>query len=110
MDPSQASRGIFLVTQLQVTLHKPSNKSHYLHTKGGKVCKDTQPFPSPFGPFYVRNDFFPNPLSHISLPKYAKGITQQMASYSMPPSFSNKRKYGNYVLRFINNEAIENLD
>ncbi len=40
MDPSQASKGIFLATQLQVALHKPSNESHYLHTKGGKfhIC------------------------------------------------------------------------
>jgi hypothetical protein len=33
-----------------------------------------------------------------------------MAAYSMPPSFSNKREYGNLVLRFIDDEAIENLD
>ncbi len=73
-------------------------------------CRDTQPFPSPFVPFYAHSDFFPNPLSYISLPEYAKGITQQMVAYSTPPSSSNKREYDNLVLRFINDEAIENLD
>ncbi len=33
-----------------------------------------------------------------------------MAAYSTPSSFRNKRKYGNYVLRFIDDEEIENLD
>jgi hypothetical protein len=33
-----------------------------------------------------------------------------MAAYSMPPSSSNKKKYGSLVLRFINDEAIENFD
>jgi hypothetical protein len=73
-------------------------------------CRDTQPFPSPFVPFYVQNGFFPNLPSHMSLPEYAEGITQQMAIYSMPPSYSNKRKYDSSILRFINDEAIENLD
>ncbi len=33
-----------------------------------------------------------------------------MAAYSTSSSFRNKRKYGNYVLRFIDDEEIENLD
>jgi hypothetical protein len=33
-----------------------------------------------------------------------------MATYSMPPFSSNKKKYGNLVLKFINDEAIESLD
>jgi hypothetical protein len=44
------------------------------------------------------------------LPEFAEGIIQQMATYSMPPSSSNKREYGISVLRFIDDEAIENLD
>jgi hypothetical protein len=46
----------------------------------------------------------------MSLPEYAEGIIQQMATYSMPPSSSNKRKYGSSILRFINDEVIEKLD
>jgi hypothetical protein len=40
MDPNQASKGIFSTIQLQVALHKPSNESHYMYTKGGKfhIC------------------------------------------------------------------------
>jgi hypothetical protein len=70
-------------------------------------CRNTQPFASPFVPFYARSDFLPSPLSRKSLLEYAKGIARQMATYSMPPSFNNKRKYGSLVLRFINDEAIE---
>jgi hypothetical protein len=73
-------------------------------------CKDTQLFPSPFVPFYVQSDFFPSPPFRILLLEYAEGIAQQMATYSTPPSSSNKRKYGNLVLRFMDDEAIENLD
>jgi hypothetical protein len=73
-------------------------------------CRNTQQFPFPFVPFYARSDFFPRPTSHISFPKYVEGIAQQMAAYSMPSSSRNKKKHGNYVLRFIDDEAIENLD
>jgi hypothetical protein len=72
--------------------------------------KDTQPFSSPFVPFYAWNDFFLDPPSHMSLFEYVEGIARQMAAYSTPPSSSNKRKYGNFILRFIDDEAIENLD
>jgi hypothetical protein len=58
---------------------------------------------------YVWSDFFPSSPSHISLLQYVESITWQMATYSTPPSSSNK-KYGSYVLRFIDGEAIENLD
>jgi hypothetical protein len=67
--------------------------------------RDTQPFPSPFVPFYAQSDFFPSPLSHISLLEYAKNIVQQMAACSMPPSSSNKREYGSSILRFIDDEG-----
>jgi hypothetical protein len=30
-----------------------------------------------------------------------------MAAYSMPPSFSNKWKYGSSVLKFIDDEVIK---
>jgi hypothetical protein len=72
--------------------------------------KDTQPFLSPFVPFYAQSDLFPSPPSRISLLEYVEGSIWQMAAYSMPPSSSNKRKYGSYVLRFIDDETIENLD
>jgi hypothetical protein len=72
--------------------------------------KDTQPFLSPFVPFYAQSDFFLSPPSCISLLEYVEGIVRQMAAYSMPPSSSNKRKYGSFVQRFIDDEAIEILD
>jgi hypothetical protein len=74
------------------------------------ICKDTQPFASPFVQFYAQSDFFFNPPSHKSLPKYTEGIVRQITSYSMPPSSSNKRKYDNFVIRSIDDKAIESFD
>ncbi len=54
--------------------------------------------------------FFLSPPSCKSLLEYAKGIVWQMSVYSMFPSSSNKRKYGNSILRFIDDEVIESLD
>jgi hypothetical protein len=54
--------------------------------------------------------FFLIPPSHMSLLEYAEGIIWQMAAYSTPPSSSNNRKYSSFILRFIDDEAIENLD
>jgi hypothetical protein len=39
-----------------------------------------------------------------------KRSRMNLASYSTPPSSSKKRKYGNYVLGFIDDELVENLD
>jgi len=58
-------------------------------------------------PFFARGDFFPSPPSSPQLPSYVKDYAQILAACPSPSHSFFPQTYDNFVMHFIDFEAIE---